>query len=78
MLQKIGEEDIYVKNYSSNFNIKEFIRGVLVPRAFPGLGMNTLNIGLLGITSEMVSTAIEDSFGTASLMMNEAFITRAQ
>ena len=39
--------------------------------------MNKLNLGFTGIASEMISQAIEDAHGTASLMMNESFITRA-
>lgn len=77
MLEKIGNKDIYVRNYTSNFNIKEFIQDVLIPKAFPDIPMNKLNLGFTGIMSEMISQAIEDSHSTASLMMNESFITRA-
>ena len=77
MVEKVGSQDILVRNYTSNFDVKEFIQEVLIPRAFPGVPMNKLNLGFTGITSEMISTAIEDSYATASLMLNEAFITRA-
>ena len=77
MLEKVGNSDILVRNYTSNFDIKEFIKDVLIPEAFPDIPMNKLNLGFTGITSEMISQAIEDAHGTASLMMNEAFITRA-
>lgn len=77
MIEKIGNKDVLVTNYTSNFDIKEFIQDVLVPKAFPNIPMNKLNLGFTGVTSEMLSQAIEDAHGTASLMMNEAFITRA-
>lgn len=77
MIEKIGNNDIYVRNYTSNFNIKEFVQDVMMPKAFPNIPMNKLNLGFTGIMTEMISQAIEDSQGTASLMMNEAFITRA-
>lgn len=77
MLEQIGNKDIIVRNYTNNFDIKEFIQEVLIPKAFPDIPMNKLNLGFTGITSEMISQAIEDAQGTASLMMNEAFITRA-
>lgn len=76
MIEKQGN-DVLVRNYTSNFDIKEFIQDVLIPEAFPNIPMNKLNLGFTGITSEMISQAIEDAHGTASLMMNEAFITRA-
>lgn len=77
MIEKIGNKDVFVRNYTSNFDIKEFIQDVLIPKAFPDIPINKLNLGLPGITSEMISQAIEDAHSTASLMMNEAFITRA-
>lgn len=77
MIEKIGNQEIYVRNYTSNVDIKEFIQEVLVPKAFPDIPINKLNLGLTGIASEYISQGIEDSFGTASLMMNENFITRA-
>ena len=77
MIEKIGSKDVVVRNYTSNFDIKEYIQEVLVPKAFPNIPVNKLNLGLTGIASEMISQGIEDSAGTAALMMNEAFITRA-
>jgi len=77
MIEKVGNKDVVVRNYTSNFDIKEFIQEVLIPKAFPNIPMNKLNLGFTGITSEMISQAIEDAHGTASLMMNESFITRA-
>lgn len=78
MIEKVGNKDVLVRDYTSNFNVKEFIQDVLVPKAFPDIPMNKLNLGYTGVTSEMISQAIEDSYGTATLMMNEAFITRAE
>lgn len=77
MLEKVGNKDVLVTNYTSNFDIKEFIQEVLIPKAFPNIPMNKLNLGFTGVTSEMISQAIEDAHATASLMLNESFITRA-
>lgn len=77
MIEKIGNKDVYVRNYTNNFDIKEFIQEALIPKAFPDIPMNKLNLGFTGIASEMIAQAIEDAHGTASLMMNESFITRA-
>lgn len=77
MLEKVGNKDVYIRNYTSNFDIKEFIQEALIPKAFPDIPMNKLNLGFTGVMSEMISQAIEDAHSTASLMMNESFITRA-
>lgn len=77
MIERTGTENIVVKNYTNNFDIKEYIQEELIPKAFPNIPMNKLNLGFMGIASEMISQSIEDAQGTASLMMNESFITRA-
>lgn len=77
MLEKIGNNDILVSNYTSNFDVKEYIQEVLVPKAFPDIPMNKLNLGFTGVVSEYISQAVEDAYGYAALMMNEAFITKA-
>lgn len=66
-----------VRNYTSNFDIKQWIQEVEIPKAFPNIPMNKMNLGFTGLVSEYLSHVIEDSYGTASLMMNESFITRA-
>ena len=77
MIEKVGNKDVLVRNYTSNFDIKEYINSVLIPEAFPNINTNKLNIGFTGIVAELMSQAIEDAAGTAALMMNESFITRA-
>jgi hypothetical protein len=77
MLERVGNKDVFVKNYTSNFDVKEFIQSVLIPKAFPDIPINKLNLGFTGIVSEMLSQSIEDAYSTASLMLNEAFITKS-
>lgn len=77
MLEKVGNKDVYVRNYTSNFDIKEYIQEEMIPKAYPDIPMNKLNGGFIGIVSEMISDAIEDAQGTSSLMLNESFITKA-
>ena len=76
MLEQIGS-DTLVRNYTSNFDVKEYIQEAMIPKAFPNVPINKLNQGFTGIISEMMSTAIEDAYATNALMLNEAFITRA-
>ena len=78
MIEKIGENEVCVYDYTSNFNIKEFIQNKLIPDYFPNIPVNSLNLGFTGIVSEYMSQGIEDAFATAALMMNESFITKAQ
>lgn len=77
MLEKIGDKDVVVRNYTNNFDIKEFIQEELVPKAFPDIPMNKLNLGFTGVVSEYISQAMEDIQGEASLMINESFITKS-
>ena len=77
MIEKIGSENVIVQDYTSNFHVKEYIQEVLIPKAFPNVPMNKLNLGFTGIVSEFLGNAIEDASATAALMMNESFITRA-
>lgn len=77
MLEKIGDKDIIVRNYLDNFNVKEYIQEVLVPKAFPQIPMNKLNVGFTGIVSDYIGQLIEDIQGEASLMINEAFVSKA-
>lgn len=76
-LETTREDSLVVRDYTSNFKIKEYIQEELIPAAYPNIPINKLNVGFTGIASEMISQAIEDAFGTSSLMMNEAFISRA-
>lgn len=66
-----------VRNYTSNLDVKDYIHNHIVPRAFPNIPLNKMTMGFTGLITEYISQAIEDSYGTASLMMNESFITRA-
>ena len=68
MLEKYDNNTI-VRNYSSGFDVKEYIQEELIPKAFPNINIAKLNLGLTGIASEMISQAIEDSYATASLMI---------
>lgn len=77
MLEKVGDKDIIVRNYTDNFNIKEYIQDVLIPKAFPNIPMNRLNLGFTGIVSEYMSQVIEDTQASTALLANEAFITKA-
>lgn len=77
MIEQIGDNKIYVRDYTSNFKVKEYIQKVLLPMYFPGIPLNKLNLGLSGMVGELIGQGVEDAFTTASLMMNEAFITKA-
>lgn len=77
MLEKVGDKDIVVRNYTNNFDIKEYVEEELIPKAFPQIPMNKLNLGFTGVISEYMGQAIEDVQGEASLMINESFISKA-
>ena len=78
MLEKIGDNDVIVRNYTENMSIKEYLEDVLIAKAFPNIPLSKSNLSLNGIHAEYVAQGIEDSVATSSLMINEAFITKAQ
>lgn len=71
------DRNFVVRNYTSNFDIKEYIHNVLMPKAFPDIPISKMNAGFTGLIAEYNSQVIEDAYGTASLMINESFISRA-
>ena len=77
MLETYNNQDIIVRNYVDNFSVKDYIVNGLIPKAFPNIPINKLNAGFVGVVSEYLSQAIEDSYYTSSLMLNENFITKA-
>lgn len=77
MLEKVGNKDIIVRNYTDNSNVKEYVQEVLIPEAFPNIPMNKLNLGFTGVISEYMGQVIEDTQAEASLMLNESFVSRA-
>ena len=58
MLERIGSNDILVQDYTSNFKIKEYIEEELIPKAFPNVPVNKLNVGFVGVISDLIATAI--------------------
>lgn len=77
MLEKIGSKEIIVRDYTDNFSVKDYVRNVLIPKAFPDIPVTKLNAGFTGVVQEYLSQLTEDVYHTASLMLNENFITRA-
>lgn len=65
------------KNYSSIYDIKNFAYTELIPKFFDE-NVSTSNLGLLGYTTEMISTLFEDSFTTMSFLYPEMYPNKAQ
>lgn len=77
MLESYNNQELIVRSYVDNFDVKNFIFNNMIKKTFPNIPINKLNMGFVGIVSEYLSNAIEDSYYTASLMLNENFVTRA-
>ena len=65
------------KNYSSIYDIKNFAYTELIPRFFDE-NVSTSNLGLLGYTTELISSMFEDSFTTMSFLYPEMYPNKAQ
>ena len=61
------------RNYSSIYNIKDFARNYVMPKYFDVDDVNDLNVGLLGMTTELISSGFEDNFNTVSMYLKELF-----
>lgn len=59
------------KNFSSIYNIKDYISTTVLPKYFNTDKVNDLNIGLLGMTTELMSNFTEDAFNTITTYLNE-------
>lgn len=61
------------RNYSSIYTIKDFARNHVMPKYFDVNDINDLNVGLLGMTTELISSGLEDNFNTVSMYIKELF-----
>ena len=61
------------KNYSSIYNIKDFVRHTIMPKYWDMSQINDLNVGLLGFVTECESNNLEDSLNTTTTYIKESF-----
>ncbi len=66
------------RNYSGIEQIKQYISQEVAPKYFDVEEVNDLNVGLLGMTTDIMATMSEDAFNTLSLFVKEAFPAQAQ
>lgn len=67
-----------VRSYADNYAIKEFITNTLVAKYFPDIDVSLRTIGMVGMTSELISNIAEDSFNSAVALFRESFPNRAE
>lgn len=65
------------RDYTDIYAIKDTALKTLAQKYFPDIPLSKLNIGVLGFLLEQVGNITEDSFNTASILMQEAFPNRA-
>lgn len=66
-----------VRDYSSNYNIKDFIQKEIAPKFFDLDDVNQLNIGLIGYSTEIIANTTEDTANAISTYAKEMFPNRA-
>ena len=66
-----------ILNFSSVYEMKQYMIDTLAPKYFDLEDVNQFNVGLLGYTTEAMSVVTEESFNAANTMFKEVFITRA-
>ena len=69
--------NIINRNYTDDINMKEEIINELVPKYFPDIDVNKRIIGLLGLTSELISNSTESVFHAISTLSQEVVPSKA-
>lgn len=72
-----NENIVVNRDYTDNFSIKETAINKLGPKYFDQVDADVLNVGELGFVLEQIANITEDSFNTASILLNEAFPNKA-
>lgn len=72
-----NEKIVVNKDYSDNFSMKQTAMDTLGNKYFADVDLSALNVGELGFVLEQIANITEDSFNTASLLINEAFPNKA-
>ena len=60
-----------IRDYTSIYNIKDFIHNQVAPKYFNVDELSTLNVGMYGMTTDIASTVIEDNFRVTSRYITE-------
>ena len=66
------------RSYIDNYAIKEFVQNDLVPKYFPDIDVSLRTVGMIGLTTEMISNVSEDGFNATSVLFRETFPNRAE
>ena len=69
--------NIINRNYTDDINMKEEIINELVPKYFPDIDVNKRIIGLLGLTTELISNSTESVFHAISTLSQEVVPSKA-
>ena len=65
------------RDYTDNFSVKDTAISKLGSKYFGDIELSGLNVGELGFVLEQVANITEDSFNTASVLINEIFPNKA-
>ena len=66
------------REYIDNFSVKKGVEENLIPKYFEGQDVSDLNVGMLGLTTELISDGFEDVFNSVSTLYEEQFSNRAK
>ena len=65
------------RSYVDNYAVKDFTSNVLVEKYFDETDVSTRSVGMLGMTTEIMSNIAEDVFNTGTVYLRETFPNRA-
>lgn len=78
MLSETTNESVIERSYIDNAAIKEFTTDTLVPKYFSNIDPSLRSVGLIGMTTELISNVAEDGFNATSVLFREIFPNRAE
>lgn len=65
------------RSYIDNFSVKEYVIDDLIPYYFSEIEASKRTVGMIGMTSELISHISEDTFNSISVLFREMFPNRA-
>ena len=70
--------NITLKDYTSLYNIKEFLANQIAPKYFDLANIEDSNVGLFGYITEILGDNVEDSFFATTMLFKEIFPVTAE
>lgn len=76
-MRQLEKTTSVTRDYKDLFSYKNLVRSEMIPKYFPDEDISTLNVGLMGLITEVTGIVTEDTFNAVSVMLREFFPNKA-